>query len=519
MLKSFRGNIAYLFLLGLVSSTTLSRTAYSQEENTPSGQNQESILPVQGFDLLNLMTFRAGMRLVTSFEELEKSSSGLLFLLGNQSSYVNWPSIDRWVRRGGVLLVAMDDNPSRPLQASIGGITGYQWANLRLLHLGESGIDQLPEHSFAEIQKIVPFEWHIWPKPGINPSSEKTLSGKAHSNFPSFLLPLEGGTPQGSVFATFSPDVKLDVSNGLSLRLAPFRLVFGTQATRGRGRIIQLADPDVFSNQMLELPWNFSFAWSLLGRILNDTPSPTAPFSVMIVGQKVESEVYYLPIPPVPLPDLDPFQLASLAVRVVGEKLPEWESPGGPFDLISRRLSRFMSLGFWVTMGGVALSIFALWRYAQMRLGFHGTFKASKTVKESQSQSGTSKSQSTSKAVLQSWMEKINTGEIPLWELGKLADPNLGGIKAQILSRSEKIQMKSAKQLMDWIARNTTPNPSVPWWAFLPRFMDWIAGGFSSRHSKVELALDRLVKSLDSRDYRMDNSSTKVRRFQEREKE
>lgn len=218
LLKRIQGRIALALLLGIVLLGIFTGTAYSQEESANQKQNPEPILPANGYDLLNLMTFRAGMKLVTSFEELENSSTGMLILLGNQNSRVNWPSIDRWVRRGGALLVAFDDTPPRTLQASIGEITGYQWANIRLLHFGESGVDQLPQHSFAEIQKIVPFDWHLWPKPGTNSPNEKPANGKGHSNSPSFLFPLESNFPKAAVFATFTTDVRLDIANGLSIR-------------------------------------------------------------------------------------------------------------------------------------------------------------------------------------------------------------------------------------------------------------------------------------------------------------
>ncbi len=510
------GRLALILVFGTFSQGIFPETVRSQEESTDPAQTPESVLSVDGFDLLNLMTFRAGMRLVPSFEELENSSSGLLILLGNQNSHLNWPTIDRWVRRGGVLLVAFDDTPSRSLQAAIGAITGYQWANLRLLHFGENGINQLPQHSFADIQKIVPFEWHLWSKPGINPSNEKPPLGKGQTNSPSFLLPLDGGTPNGGVFATFPPDVKLDIANGISMRLPGFQVVFGTQATRGRGRIIQLADPDVFSNQMLELPWNFYFAWSLLGKILRDNPSSTAPFPVMIVGQKVESEVYYLPIPPLPLPDLDPFQLASMAVRAVGEKLPEWESPGGPIDRISNRLSRLMTMGFWISLGGGALAIFSLLLYFKMRSGFRGIMIASKNAKEYQAPTPplAIKSQTTSKTVLNSWMEKEGTKEIPLWELGKVAYPKPGESKVGVQSRAEnRIQVKTAKRLMNWIALDTGAWPTVNWGAFL----QWSLNG--AKKAKVETALGMFGKSIHSREFQRDNSVRAAGRFDEREKE
>ena len=525
LLKRSQGRIALALLLGIVLLGIFTGTAYSQEENANQEQNPEPILPANGYDLLNLMTFRAGMKLVTSFEELENSSTGMLILLGNQNSRVNWPSIDRWVRRGGVLLVAFDDTPPRTLQVSIGEITGYQWANIRLLHFGESGVDQLPQHSFADIQKIVPFDWHLWPKPGNTPPNEKPANGKGHSNSPSFLFPLESNFPKAAVFATFTTDVRLDIANGLSMRPPAFQMVFGTQATRGRGRIIQLADPDLFSNQMLELPWNFFFAWSLLNRIIKDVPGPTAPFApfpVMIVGQKIESEVFYLPIPPLPLPDLDPFQLASMAVRVVGEKLPEWESPGGPFDRLSNRLSRFMTFGFWVTIGGVALAMLALWIYAKMRGGFRGIHIASKTANENRTTPllSPSKSQTTSKAVLDTWMENENTKEIPLWELGKIADQNRGEAKASAQTRAEnRIQVKTAKRLMNWIALDTGAWPKVQRWAFLQRFLNWSVAVFGSKNAKVESALGIIGGALPSRESTIVHPSPTAGRFQEREKE
>lgn len=207
---------------------------------------------------------------------------------------------------------------------------------------------------------------------------------------------------------------------------------------------------------------------------------------------KIESEVFYLPIPPLPLPDLDPFQLASMAVRVVGEKLPEWESPGGPFDRLSNRLSRFMTFGFWVTIGGVALAMLALWTYAKMRGGFRGIHIASKTANENRTTPllSPSKSQTTSKAVLDTWMENENTKEIPLWELGKIADKNRGEAKTNAQTRAEnRIQVKTAKRLMNWIALDSGAWPKVQRWAFLQRFLNWSVAVFGSKNAKVESAL------------------------------
>lgn len=456
-------SISVLMIL-LVSPAAYAFDVRMVNEGSFSGENSATQFDQEGYDLLNLIVSRAGMGLVSSFEDLNRTNNGLVILLGNRRSPLPWNELENWVRRGGVLLVAFDEAPPRPLQTRMERLTGFQWSNLRLKHMGEKGVDLLPQRSFAEIQKLVPFDWSMLGKGETPPVGAKS-TGMGHTNSPSFLLSMDGAASKGTVFARLPVAVELDLAPGMSMRLPAFRADFGVVANVGRGKVIQLADPDVFSNQMLELEGNFQFSWAVLQSVKKDKTVAPEDFPVMIVGQRVETEVYTLPVPPIPLPELDIFQMASLATRALAEKLPNLENPGGPFDRLSNRLALGMSRTFWMGLGAGVLAFLGFLVFSNQRGAYRAKRLATQTSEEAIAKSREKTKASVihwdaSQKVLYRWINTQSTREIPLWELGQLfqgwiSNERVGGTP----NPNDKIQKTSAWRLMNWIARGGSAKP------------------------------------------------------------
>lgn len=423
------------------------------------------LLSHEGYDLLNLMACRSGMELVPGFDDLKRKNNGLLMLLGNGHFPLPWIEIENWVRRGGTLLVAFDEAPPRQLQNRLQKLTGFQWSNLRLKYMGDKGVELLPERSFPEIQKLVPFDWSISGKIDSPPIGAKT-SGMGHTNSPSFLLSMDGAEVKGTVFARLPPAVELDLAPGMSMRLPAFRADFGVIANVGQGQVIQLADPDIFSNQMLELGGNFQFTWSLLQSIKKYKVLMPGDFSIMIVGQKIESEIFRLPVPPIPLPELDFFQMASQAVMALDEKLPSLEKPGGLFERISNRIYYQMTRTFWLGIGAVIFAMLGLWFFFSQRKAYRSKQIAAKTFEEAIAttlkkapEKSSAKRQEARGKLLNQFSNFKSATDIPLWELGEMAQVEI--LKGGIVSPSNSLkrsQMNAAKRLMDWIASGVSVN-------------------------------------------------------------
>ncbi len=447
----------FVFFQGTVKSQTADPLMNSSVKI--SGEIQTPLLSHEGYDLLNLMASRSGMELVPGFDDLKRKNNGLLMLLGNGQFPLPWNELENWVRRGGILLVAFDEAPPRELQNRFQKLTGFQWSNLRLKYMGDKGVELLPERSFPEIQKLVPFDWSITGM-GESPPLGAKPSGLGHTNSPSFLLSMNGSGVVGTVFSRLPPAVELDLAPTMSMKLPAFRADFGAFANVGKGQIIQLADPDIFSNQMLELEGNFQFTWSLLQSIRKYKFIMPGDFSVMIVGQKVESEIFKLPVPPIPLPELDFFQIASQAARAVDEKLPSLEKPGGLFDRISNRLSFQMNMTFWLGIGAVIFAILGFWFFFSQRKAYRSRQIATKTYVEAIAKS-VNKAPEKYSAMRQEARGKLlnrlsdfkSATDIPLWELGEMAQVEI--LKGRMGSPSNSLkstQMSAARRLMDWIA-------------------------------------------------------------------
>ena len=441
------------------------------EMNSPSQLNSDKLSPLlsqDGYDLLNLMASRAGMGLVSNFNDLKKKNNGLVMILGNGNSLIPWNEIEAWVGRGGVLLVAFDEAPPSQVQNRLHRLTGYQWSNLRLKYMGEKGVDLLPERSFTDIQKLVPFDWSLSATNDLSPTGAKP-KGMAHTNSPSFLLSMDGPESMGAVFAKLPVSVELDFAPGVSMRLPSFRADFGVVANIGQGKVIQLADPDVFSNQMLELQGNFQFVWSILQSVKKGQSIASVDFPIMIVGKHIESEVYSLPVPPVPMPELDFFQLASLATRALDEKLPGLEKPGGLFDRLSNRIASRMNGAFWFVLGAIFVAFLGSWYFYNQRNLYRSMQIASQTYSEALDKLSDKKIQKEkvsieeSRGKMLSRLTDSKSGkEIALWELGQIAQGQIANARSADSGDSiNESQVKAARRLMVWITSGVFPKSKM----------------------------------------------------------
>ena len=461
-------SILSLCVLFLVSGNQVSHGRPLEWEIKGDIQGDSSARPLdpEGYQLLNLMAARAEMRLVSSFDDLMKNDTGVLFLLGNAHPPVSWGEMETWIRRGGIVVVAFDQAPPRAIQNRLAAWTGFQWSNLRLKYMGDKGIELLPERSFVEIQKLVPFEWSFGAM-GESLTRGARNSGMGHSNSPSFLISIDTLRSNPTIFARLPGTVELDIAQGISMRLPAFRADFGVVANLGRGKVIQVADPDIFSNQMLELEGNFQFAWSVLQSIQKDKAIAPGDFPVMIIGQHVESAVYTLPLPPVPLPELDLFQLASLGTRALDEKLPDLEKPGGLFERISSRIALRVNWIFLMVAGAILFAIIGFWFFFSQRSSYKSRQIATKTYNEVKTKSENfqaDKSQASIEVARQNILTSLKNAqsglELPIWALGDLCQGKSTDERMETGSKTGNIKRaKAAWRLMDWINRGVPTKP------------------------------------------------------------
>lgn len=336
---------------------------------SPLVQGQEASekprLPWDGFELFSHICTKFPVKFVSDFSEVESAPRGIVIILGNGNTpFLSGERLNKWVQRGGSLLVGCDRKPEPDMEEQLGQLTGYHWSDFTLRQRIPRGLDGLPENDFSGNNFVIPVQWNK-PRiaiPGLDAylnfsklGISSTESARVFLNRPNFLIPVPGA---------FESEVLGRFPRGL-IMLTPVREIewIGAQPIFGcvvrpnkKGVAIQLSDEDMFSNQLLEVRDNVEFAWWCLEQLmLGGASSSSEPVPLLFVVKGQIQSPFSLPAPPIPLPDVDPYTALSIAARALDEALPGMEESDGIFANFSRRVTSHNYLVNVIWVCGVAL--------------------------------------------------------------------------------------------------------------------------------------------------------------------
>lgn len=330
-----------------------------------------------GFELFSYICSKFPVKFVSDFSEVESAPRGIVIILGNgRTPFLSGERLNNWVLRGGSLLVACDRKPESSMEEQIGQITGYHWSDFTLRQRIPHGLDGLPDDDFSGNNFVIPVQWNK-PRiaiPGLDAylnfsklGISSTESARVFLNRPNFLIPVQnvpdsevlGRFPRGLVMLT--PVKEVEWFGALP--------IFGCVARPNKkGIAIQLSDEDLFSNQLLEVRDNVEFAWWCLEQLLlGGASSDSEPVPLLLVVKGRIQKPFALPVPPIPLPDVDPYTALSIAARALDEALPGMEEPDGLFANFSQRVTSGNYLVNVIWLSGVALFLFGCYLIFRFR--------------------------------------------------------------------------------------------------------------------------------------------------------
>jgi hypothetical protein len=292
-------------------------------------------------------------------EKLAPQSSVLI--LGDTTG-LQLPGLEAFVRAGGTLLVASDsklwrgrDGVGLAIESLLGEKAQITGEKIRAFGRN-AGYQTNP--------KLVPilgdsdFPWFKPRSQLAGPMLAKSLVANAPSR-------IEGSPSSGKVVARYEGMVEL-MPSGPQEEGAIFAVVAQLQPPEGLGRVVLMADPEVFCNQMLAVSDNLAFACNLAEWITTDNLAKNQArrdqLLLVVNGQIIEKPfVPPMAMPDMPLPNMPKEDLFTLLYRLAegavqaGEVLVSKVEDENIPDRAGSALARFL----WPGPALVMLSVMA----------------------------------------------------------------------------------------------------------------------------------------------------------------